>query len=191
MGADDAVLIQEPGLPEPRAQSTAYLLAKAIEKIGTFDLILCGRQAADWDQGQVGCYLAEFLRIPAVTVVSKIEKTDGGLRVNRLAEDGYEALEVSLPALLTVTNEINQPRLTSVAAILRAATIIIPTWTSQDLGVDSGALESFGSLLKLEKLYIPEIKGECLLIEGEEGEELAANLLKALKSNKIVSDILG
>jgi electron transfer flavoprotein alpha/beta subunit len=190
MGADEAALIEDPGLPEPDPQGTAYLLAKGIEKIGEYDLVICGRQAGDWDQGQVGIYIADFLNIPSVTIVTKIEKDDGFLRVERLAEDGYEIMQVGIPALLTVSNEINLPRLTPVAAILRAASITIPVWSTQDIGVEPDTLESSHSHIQLDRLYIPEIKGECELIQGEDGDELAANLIKALEGNKIISDLL-
>ena len=184
MGADAAVLVENQGFTEPDARGTAYILAKAIEKIGTYDLILCGRQAADWDQGVVGCSIAEIMDIPCVTIVSKIEVIDGGLRVERLVEDGYEVVELPLPALLTVTNEINQPRLTSVDGILRAATVTIPVWSAQDIGVDLDAVGT-GLRTRMVKLFTPEIKGECQIITGETPEEAAMNLLKVLRENKV------
>lgn len=186
MGADDAVLVESKDLPDPDPQGTAYILAKAIEKIGGYDLILCGRQAADWDQGQVGCGIAEILNIPCVSIVSKIEAIGNALRVNRLAEDGYEIMEVSLPVLLTVTNEINQPRLTTVAGILRTTTAKIPVWTIQDVGVNSTTLAEYSSLTQLKNLVIPEIKVECQMVGGETPEEAALNLVKVLKANKIM-----
>jgi electron transfer flavoprotein alpha/beta subunit len=190
MGVDDAALIEAPDLPQPDPRVTAYLLAKGIEKIGDYDLILCGRQAGDWDQGQVGTYIADFLNIPSVTIVTKIQKEEGFLRVDRLSEEGHEIMQVSIPALLTVSNEINLPRLTPVAAILRAATITIPAWSIHDISVESATLKSLCSPVQLDRLYIPEIKGECEIIQGEEGGELASNLIKALEGNKIISDLL-
>src|SRR4030042_5579106 len=100
MGVDDAILVEDGGMAGPEPQVTAYILAKAIEKIGNFDLILCGRQAADWDQGQVGCIIAEVLNIPCVTIVNRIEIKDGALRVRRLVEDGYEVMELPIAGLL-------------------------------------------------------------------------------------------
>ncbi len=186
MGVDDAVLVEGKDLPEPDPQGTAYILAKAIEKIGSYDLILCGRQAADWDQGQVGCGIGEFLHIPCVSIVSKIEVIDQGLRVHRLIEDGYEILEVPLPAVLTVTNEINLPRLTSVAGILRATSTKIPVWTIQDVGSDPATLVELSKQTELKSLYIPEVKVECQMVTGETPEEAALKLIQTLRAHKII-----
>ncbi len=186
MGADDAFWVDGTGLSEPDPQGTAYILAKAIEKIGNYDLVLCGRQAADWDQGQVGCGLGEILNIPCVSIVSKIDFVDNALRVRRLVEEGYESLEVPLPAVLTVTNEINLPRLTSVAGILRTSTIKIPTWKLSDIGVDPAILQELQGLTQMKSLSIPEVKVECQVIGGETPEEAALNLVKALRAKKII-----
>ena len=185
MGADAAVLVSNEGLTEPGAHDTAYILARAIEKIGAFDLILCGRQAADWDQGMVGCGIAEVLDIPCVTIVSKIEIVDSGLRVERLVEDGYEIVECPTPALLTLTNEINQPRLTSVDGILRALTVQIPVWSTEEIGVDLSTVGA-GLRTRMVNLLIPEITGECEMITGETSEEAAINLVKALRKNNTI-----
>ncbi len=185
MGVDDAVLVDNGGMSGPEPQATAYLLAKAIERIGNFDLVLCGRQAADWDQGQVGCLIGEILNIPCVTIVSRIEIEDGALRVRRLVEDGYEVMELPVPALLTVTNEINQPRLPKVKWIVRASSMTIPVWSRQEIGIDPSLFEGLRSP-HLESLYIPEIKGDCQIITGETPEEMAANLVTALRVNKII-----
>ena len=186
MGVDNAVLVEDQGLPQPDPQGTAYILAKAIEKIGGYDLILCGRQAGDWDQGQVGCGVAEILNIPCVSIISKMEAIDKSLRVHRLVEDGYEILEVPLPALLTVSNEINLPRLTTVAGILRTAATKIPVWTIQDLGIDPAALAERSRLTNLQSLCIPEIRVECQIVGGETPEEMAQNLVETLRANKII-----
>ncbi|MBA7664445.1 Protein FixA [subsurface metagenome] len=78
----------------------------AIKKIGEYDLIFCGRQAGDWDAGQVGLGIAEILGLPSVTVVRKIDITDGKAKVERVTADGYEVIEVALPAVITVTSEL-------------------------------------------------------------------------------------
>jgi len=187
MGADAAVHIEAEAASEPAPPATAYLLAKAIEKIGDFDLILCGRQAGDWDQGQVGCLIAEGLDIPCVNIVKNIEVTDNGvLRVQRLTEDGYEVLELPTPSLLTVTNEINLPRLTNVAAVLRASKIKIPVWTPEDIGADAAFLTSLEARMHMERLYIPEVSTECQIISGETPEDQAVNLVRALRDQKVI-----
>ena len=154
---------------------------------GDFDLVICGRQAGDWDQGQVGCLTAECLDLPCVSLVKQIEMLDGGrMRVQRLAEEGYEVMELPTPALLTVTNEINQPRLTTVAGVLRTSKIKIPVWSKEDIGADSDLLESLGALTRMESLHIPEVSVECQLVAGDTPEEQGANLVKALREQKII-----
>ncbi|MFH1243428.1 MAG: electron transfer flavoprotein subunit beta/FixA family protein [Pseudomonadota bacterium] len=188
LGADDAVQVDgEGGLGEPAPQVTAYLLAKAIERIGAYDLVLCGRQAGDWDQGQVGSLTAECLNIPCVTIVRHMEVGEEGvMRVQRLAEGGYEVMEMPMPALLTLSNEINQPRLTTVAGVLRATKIKIPVWSRGDIGGDPSLLESLGALTQMENLYIPEVSKDCQIMEGNTPEEQAANLVNSLRAQKII-----
>jgi electron transfer flavoprotein beta subunit len=187
MGADDAVQVGSEGIMDPAPQVTAYLLAKAIEKIGDYDIVICGRQAGDWDQGQVGCMTAECLNIPCISIVKKIEVLDGGrLQIQRLAEEGYEVMETPVPALLTVTNEINQPRLTTVAGVLRTSKYKIPVWSKGDIGAAPDLLESLGALNRMEKLYIPEVSTECRIMPGETSEEQAANLIKVLREQKLI-----
>ncbi len=187
MGADEAVQIDGEGLDEPAPQAAAYFLARAIEKIGGTDLVLCGRQAGDWDQGQVGLYIAENLDIPAVSFVKRIDVDgDKRLRVRQLTEDGYEVLELSLPALLTVTNEINLPRLTNAAAVLRAMKIKIPVWTKEDISVSTETLESLTALSGMERLYIPEVSTDCRMMAGETPSDQARHLVQTLREHKII-----
>ena len=187
MGADEAVQVDAEGLAEPAPQATAYLLAKAIEKIGEYDLVLCGRQAGDWDQGQVGALTAECLNIPCVTIVKHIEMIDGGtIRVQRLMENGYQVMDLPAPSLLTVTNEINLPRLTNVAAVLRASKIKIPVWSKEDIGVDGDLLGSLAASTAMERLYIPEVSMDCQIMSGDTPEDQAANLVSTLREQKII-----
>lgn len=187
MGADDAVQVDGEDFPDPSPQATAYLLARAIEKLKAVDLILCGRQAGDWDQGQVGCFIAECLDIPCASFVKQIEVIgDKVLRVQGLTEDGYDVLELPMPSVLTVTNEINLPRLTSAIAVLRATKIRIPVWSKEDIGAQDAILESLQALTCLQRLYIPEVSTVCQMIPGETPEDQAANLVETLREKKIV-----
>ena len=121
MGADELILLEDEAFAEGDSWSTAYALAMAIKKIGGYDLIFCGRQAADWDAGQVGSGIAEILGLPSVTLAKKIDITDGKARVERVTADGYEVVEVSLPALITVSNELGEPRYPTIKGIMAAA----------------------------------------------------------------------
>ena len=136
MGADEGILLKDQAFEDSDTYATAYILAEAIRKVGAFDLILCGRQAADWDVGQVGVGVAELLEIPCVSIAQKIEVSDGRAVVERLVEGGYDVMEVTLPALITVSNEINKPRYPTLRGIMAAGKKQIPTWDAAALGID-------------------------------------------------------
>src|SRR5687768_7896178 len=89
MGVDEAILLKDAAFAETDAATTAYVLSEAIKKNGTYDLILCGRQASDWDMAQVPSGIAELLDLPSVTAVQKVEAQGDGVRVERILENGY------------------------------------------------------------------------------------------------------
>ena len=120
MGADELILLEDEAFTEGDSWSTAYALAMAIKKIGKFDIIFCGRQAADWDSGQVGSGIAEILGLPSVTLAKKVEVTDGKAKVERVVADGFEVVEVTLPALITVSNELGVARYPTIKGIMAA-----------------------------------------------------------------------
>ena len=111
---------------------------------------------------------------------------EGRTRVQRLTEDGYEVMEVPNPSLFTVTNEINLPRLTNVAAVLRASKIKIPVWSKDDIGVDADFLGSLEAFSNMERLYIPEVSMDCQIMAGDTAEDQAANLVNTLREQKII-----
>ena len=117
-GADQVLLLTDKRFAAADTLATSYTLAKAVEKLGMPDIILCGRQAIDGDTAQVGPQLAEKLHIPQVTYVQEVSVEDGSLRVKKDIEGGYEILRLPLPALLTVTGGI-QPRPPSVKRLLK------------------------------------------------------------------------
>ena len=133
MGADELILLEDEAFAEGDSWSTAYALAMAIKKIGDYDVILCGRQSADWDNGQVGSGIAELLGLPSVTVAKKIDITDSKARVERVTADGYEVIEVSLPALITLSNEHEEPRYPNIKGIMAAKRIEPTVWKAADI----------------------------------------------------------
>lgn len=186
MGADEGVILNDPAFEDSDSLSTAYILTKAIEKIGAYDLILCGRQAADWDAGQVGSIIAENLQIPLITLAKNIEVADNNLKVKRVILDGYETIEAKLPALVTVSNEIGQARLPTGRGIIFATRKQIPTWNAQDIGCDPSLIGGSAAKSELLSLYIPsrERKGE--IIKGESVAEAAVNLALKLREIKAI-----
>jgi len=186
MGADELILLEDEAFTEGDSWSTAYALAMAIKKIGDYDLILCGRQAADWDAGQTGSGIAEILGLPGVTVAKKIDIIDGKARVERVIADGYEVVEVSLPALITLSNEHAAPRYPTLKGIMAATKKQPITWKPADIGVDPSQIGAAGRRTKMLKLFQPAREGKCEVIEGETPEEAAVNLALKLREAKIL-----
>jgi electron transfer flavoprotein beta subunit len=186
MGADELILLEDEAFDGGDSWSTAHALAAAIKKTGEFDLIFCGRQAADWDAGQVGSGLAELLGIPQVTLAQKVEVTNGKARVERVVPDGYEVVEVSLPAMITVSNELGEPRYATLKGIMAAAKKQPTVWKPQDIGLDASEVGASGRRAKTLKLFQPVKEAKCQIIEGESPAEAAENLALKLREAKII-----
>lgn len=179
MGVDEAVLLSDRAFAGADTLATAYTLAKAIEKIGGVSLVLCGKQAVDGDTAQVGPEIAENLGWPHVTYIRKINEIGPAeIVVERMTDDGYERLAVSLPALLTVVKEINVPRLPGIKGQLRAKKAEIPVWTAADLEVDPGRIGLVGSPTQVRKIFYPQHETTAEMIEGSPAEQAAALLEK-------------
>ena len=186
MGADELVLLEDEAFTDGDSWSTAYALATAIKKIGEYDLIFCGRQAADWDSGQVGSGIAEILGLPTVTLAKKIDAVDGKARVERVVTDGYEVVEVSLPALITVSNELGEARYPTIKGIMAAKRKEPVVWKPADIGLDPSQLGAAGRRTKVLKLFQPVREGKCEVVEGETPEEAGANLAIKLREAKVL-----
>jgi electron transfer flavoprotein beta subunit len=161
-------------------------LSAAINKISDYDLIFCGRQAGDWDSGQVGSGIAEILGIPSVTVAKKIDIADGKATVERVTSDGYEIIETSLPALITVSNELGEPRYPTIKGIMAAKKKDVVVWKPADIGIDAAQTGASGRRTRLIKLFQPAHEIECELIEAETAEEAAVNLALKLREAKVL-----
>ncbi len=186
MGADELILLEDAAYDEGDSWSTAYALATAIKKIGTFDIVFCGRVAGDWDAGQVGTGVGELLGLPSVSLAKKVDAVDGKLRVERLVADGFEVIEVPIPCLITVTSELGEPRYAPLKGIMKAAKIQPTIWKPQDLGLDASKIGAQGRRSRLVKLYQPVKEGKCEIIEGDNVAEAAANLAVRLRESKVL-----
>ena len=185
-GADEAVLFSDRAFAGADTWATSYTLAKGIEKIGPFDLILCGKQAVDGDTAQVGPGIAERLSIPYVTWVRKIEEIqDGRMHVQRLMDDGYDRMELTLPALLTVVKEINEPRLPSLKGKMRAKSQKVEVYGAKELKADSERVGIQGSATQVIKVFPPPRLKEREWIEGTV-EEQVTELLDKLTNLKLI-----
>ena len=181
-GADDLIFLEDDAFKDVNSYATGYVLATAIKRIGEYDLILCGRQAADTDAGQVGFAIAEILGIPSIKLASKVETIDGKLKIERLVDDGYEVVESPMPALITVGYEVGVIREASFEATMAADEKEITIWDSQELGIDPSQLKPDN----LRKLFIPPSEVSCQIIEGASPEEIGENLALKLRDEQII-----
>jgi electron transfer flavoprotein beta subunit len=180
-GADAAVLLSDRAFAGADTWATALTLSKAIQKLGGADLIFTGKQAIDGDTAQVGPMLAAILDIPYAAWARKLSfAADGTLTVERLLDHGYDAVEVKLPALVTVVKEINEPRVPSFKAKMKAKKEVIPVWGIADLGLDAEQVGLAGSFTQVVKVFPPPARGKSEVWTGEPAE-LAGRLWSRLK----------
>lgn len=181
MGADEAILISDRAFAGSDTWATSYTLACAIRKIGKFDIIFCGKQAADGDTAQVGPGVSMHLDIPQVTYVKKIEEiTADRARVERMTEEGYEIIETPLPVLFTVVKEINDPRIPSLKGKIKAKSAQIKTLTAKDIDADEKSLGLNGSPTQVVKIFTPPPREGGLMLTGST-EDIVDKLVEVLK----------
>jgi electron transfer flavoprotein beta subunit len=178
MGADEAVLLSDKVFAGSDTWATSFTLSKAIQKIGA-DIIICGKQAIDGDTAQVGPETAEFLNIPHISYVRKIEEiTDNSITVQRLMDDGYDVVESAFPVLLTVVKELNEPRLPSLKGKMAAKKAVIQKWGQKDIMADESDLGLKGSPTQVKNIFTPEARSGRKMIEGSPEEQVEALLME-------------
>ena len=175
MKADAAVLVVNDGNDHPDPLTVAQVLAAAARKLGGFDLILTGRESGDWGAGQTGALLAEELGWPCVSLVDSIEQAEGGLRLRRQTESGFETVEASTPVVLTITNdEHNVPRIPKVRDVMAAHRQPLTTWNASELGVDLT-----NRYYEIVELSVPKKETQCEFLTVD---ELAQRLVEVTAS---------
>ena len=130
--------------------------------------------------------IAEILGLPSVTLAKKVDIANGTAKVERVTTDGYEVVEVPLPAVITVSNEIGEPRYPTIKGIMAAKKIEPTVWKPADIGVDSSQVGTAGRRTNMLRLFQPVYEGECEIAEGNTPEEAAANLALKLREAKIL-----
>ncbi len=174
MGVDDAALLTDRAFAGSDTWATAYTLSKAIQLLGA-DIILCGKQAIDGDTAQVGPEIAEFLDIPHISYIRKIDEAGGGrIVVQRLMDDGFDVIESSLPVLLTVVRELNVPRLPSLKGKMAAKKAMIRKLTAADIGAEESSLGLRGSPTQVKNIFAPESRKDRKMLEGTIEEKVEA-----------------
>ena len=186
MGADEGVLLTDPLFDDLDWYQIALVLSTAAKKLEDVNLIVCGRQAVDWDMGVTGSGIAELLGWPALTIAKDVQVKDGTVVVERVLMDGFETVEAPLPAAVTVSNELGEPRYPKLQQIMQAARKQVTVWSAADLGLDASSIGPGARKLALERLYVPVSDTQVELIEGDTPEEKAGNLVKKLAEAKLI-----
>ena len=187
MGADKAVQLTGKDFAGSDTWATSYTLGLAIQKIGNWDLILCGKEAMDGMTAQVGPQIAEYLKIPQLTYAITLEVADGKVRIKQKLGKVQRILEASLPALVTVEREINESRIAPMDSIMEAYEKEIPVWGPEDLlGGEAERFGLEGSPTRLRKVFSPKVlKGKVQMLQGGP-KEAAAELIRVLKEKYIL-----
>ena len=178
MGADKGVLVTDESLEGADALVTARVLAAAIKKSGEFDLVIAGVESTDGYTGTMPSTLAELLGLPQVTFAKTLDVSDSALKVNRQTADGYHVIECALPALVTVTAGVNEPRYASFKGIMAAKKKPLEQWTVGDLGL---AAEDVAVKQKVAQLVPAEERkaGEKFEDDGTAAAKIADFLAEA------------
>jgi len=183
MGADRAYIVNDPSVQGADTMGTAYVLFEMTKKIADFDLILCGETSLDSFSGLVGSRLSELLNLPQITSARKVAVEGDTVVAERSLEDASETVRAKMPALISVTREINQPRIPSLMMIMKASKKEIVTWTLKDLNVST---EKIAAKTEVIDALAPKMERKKIKITGESVQEIAEKLAKALIQEGVV-----
>ena len=186
MGADKSYIITDPTFEDSDTLATSYILAEAAKKLGAFDLIFCGEASVDSFSAQVGPRLADRLGLPLVTYVKKLTLEGDTVTVERNLEDNYETIKAKTPVLLTVTKELNEPRIPNLMSIMKAAKKEVIVWKAADLNIPKEKVGELGSAIKTVSVLAPKVERKKTVIKGETPTETAEKLAKALIQEGVI-----
>ncbi|MEO6912733.1 MAG: electron transfer flavoprotein subunit beta/FixA family protein [Candidatus Baltobacteraceae bacterium] len=184
MGADDAAMLSDPGLAGTDVWGTAYAMAHALKKIG-FDLVITGGLAEDGNTGGVPCALAEHLGIPALTNAAKIDIVDGKLHIQRETDSGHQVVQGPLPAVVSVTMAVGEPRYPSLKGIMGAKKKTVTALTLADLGLER-PVGSAGAKTEVLSFAPPPSRAKGQIVTAEDGPSGAKIIFDFLKEKKLI-----
>lgn len=174
MGADEAVLLTDPAFEGSDSMGTAKVLAKAIEKIGAYDLVILGEGSTDNYSGLVGSTLAELLNLPEITYVRELNVENGKVTAVRNMEESFEVVEANLPVVITVAQEINEPRLPKFMAIRKAGAKPRHEWGPADIGLSADEVGENAVSVDMLSNLAPEQDRKNIILEGDLDEQIDA-----------------
>jgi electron transfer flavoprotein beta subunit len=186
MGADQAILVNDPALASIGSLGAAKIAAAVVRKLGDVDVIFCGKQSTDDETAVFGPALARYLDVPVLSYVFKVHELDANARrvvVDRTLEDVLETVEASLPAVLTTVKDLNQPRYPSLLKIKKAQKAEVPTWSAADLGISAADVAS--RVRYLDRVPPPP-RPQGQVIDGGSAQEKAHKLIDALVQAQVL-----
>ena len=186
MGADKAYIINDPAFEGSDTLAASLVLAEAMKKIGQFDLILCGEASIDSYSALVGPRLAERLNIPLITYSRKISLEGDVVTAERTLEDSYQTVKVKIPALLTVTKDINEPRIPTLMAIMKASKKEAVVWKAADVGISDERVGKKGSATIVTSVLAPKNERKKITIREENPMNAAEKLAMALLQEGVI-----
>jgi electron transfer flavoprotein beta subunit len=181
MGADDAVIVNDPALVNLDTQAVARVLASAIQKIGSVDMVFFGRQAIDGDSGLVPAQAARLLGWPSLTLAATVQVENGMVKVERSIEEGRQTVKAKLPAVFSIAKDFGDPRYPSFMGIRKAQRATIPAWTLADLGIPAPAQ----IINWIEMMNPPTREVTCEMLTGTP-EEIGNALADKLMAEKVL-----
>lgn len=182
MGADEAILVSDPALESLDSQGAARALAAAIQKIGDGNLVIFGRQTLDNGAGVTAAQTARVLGWPLLSFTGKLELDGEGVRVERVIEEGKQTVSAKLPAVMSVIQNIGEPRYPSFMGIRKASKAAIPVWTLADLGMAAPE-----TVVRRTELMNPPVRdAQCEIISGDSPEAIAETLVEKILAEKVL-----
>ena len=186
LGCDEAYLLSDRAFGAADTYATAYTLATAANKIGDYDLLLFGRHAVDGDTAQTGPATAAFLGISQITLASSIDVQDGYVICDRILENSVQKVRAKMPALVTVTAEINTPRYAKPIEIMKALKKPRTTWNAEELGADTSMTGKGGSPSSTKEVMEPAKRNtDTKYFEGS-AEEIASQIADMLHDERLI-----
>jgi electron transfer flavoprotein beta subunit len=185
LGADRSLHLSDEALAGSDVAATGYALAKVLERESP-DLVLLGQQSDDGECYTIGAVVADHLRMPSLTQVIKLDVDGGALRLERQAEYGYDTVRVTLPAVISVGDAINEPRYPSLKAIMGAKKKPLETVGAGEVGIDTALVGAEGSRVRCGEFHDPPAKAAGELIEDENTDDTVAKIVSWLDERKLI-----
>jgi electron transfer flavoprotein beta subunit len=190
MGCDDGILLSDRKFSGSDTWATSYTIAKTIESLGAYDLIIFGERATDGDTGQVGPSTAAWMQLPLATYVSSIEEIrEGSLDVERLIEGGYQRLRMPLPAVITVVKDIARPLLPTLSGKKRARRADVPTYSTETIAFDDAKIGMKGSPTRVVKVRTPKVAREGRVVQAAQDgavDQALDELIEFLEQKELI-----